>query len=141
MPSDKIIGGRNDAFNTSFSAPGAGEHVPRCTFVELEPTVVGDTRTSIYCQLFHPGQLTSGEKDEASVGPLEATIRNMTNSMKAKEKECTQLSQYWLRAQNELVTLAKSMAETTDEMQDLKMRHAVLTRKKMVVNSIKFSMY
>ena len=66
VPSDKIIGGRNDAFNTSFSAPGAGEHVPRCTFVELEPTVVGDTRTSIYCQLFHPRQLTSGEEDAAN---------------------------------------------------------------------------
>ena len=41
MPSDKTIGGGDDSFNTFFSETGAGKHVPRTVFVDLEPTVVG----------------------------------------------------------------------------------------------------
>eukprot|EP00435_Cladocopium_sp_Y103_P021499 s351_g5.t1 len=37
MPSDKTIGGGDDAFNTFFSETGAGKHVPRCVMVDLEP--------------------------------------------------------------------------------------------------------
>ncbi|KAK7468191.1 hypothetical protein BaRGS_00036604, partial [Batillaria attramentaria] len=40
MPSDKTIGGGDDSFNTFFSETGAGKHVPRAVFVDLEPTVV-----------------------------------------------------------------------------------------------------
>nr|CAD7429175.1 unnamed protein product [Timema monikensis] len=40
MPSDKTIGGNDDSFNTFFSETGAGKHVPRAVFVDLEPTVV-----------------------------------------------------------------------------------------------------
>lgn len=42
MPSDKILGGGDDSFNTFFSETGAGKHVPRAVFVDLEPTVVGE---------------------------------------------------------------------------------------------------
>src|SRR5271155_4168009 len=42
MPSDKTIGGGDDAFNTFFSETGAGKHVPRAVFVDLEPTVVDE---------------------------------------------------------------------------------------------------
>uniref|UniRef100_A0AAQ4S3R5 Tubulin alpha chain n=2 Tax=Clupeocephala TaxID=186625 RepID=A0AAQ4S3R5_GASAC len=41
MPSDKTIGGGDDSFNTFFSETGAGKHVPRAVFVDLEPTVIG----------------------------------------------------------------------------------------------------
>lgn len=41
MPSDKILGGSDDSFNTFFCETGAGKHVPRAVFVDLEPTVVG----------------------------------------------------------------------------------------------------
>ena len=44
MPSDKTIGGGDDSFNTFFSETGAGKHVPRAVFVDLEPTVVGEIR-------------------------------------------------------------------------------------------------
>ncbi|GFS57360.1 tubulin alpha-1A chain [Trichonephila inaurata madagascariensis] len=40
MPSDKTLGGGDDSFNTFFSETGAGKHVPRAVFVDLEPTVV-----------------------------------------------------------------------------------------------------
>ena len=41
-PADKTIGGGDDSFNTFFSETGAGKHVPRAVFVDLEPTVVGE---------------------------------------------------------------------------------------------------
>ncbi|CAE7245544.1 unnamed protein product [Symbiodinium sp. CCMP2456] len=66
MPSDKTIGGGDDAFNTFFSETGAGKHVPRCVMVDLEPTVVDEVRTGTYRQLFHPEQLISGKE----VAPL-----------------------------------------------------------------------
>ncbi|KAJ8412911.1 hypothetical protein AAFF_G00104930 [Aldrovandia affinis] len=37
MPSDKTIGEEDDSFNTFFSDTGAGKHVPRAVFVDLEP--------------------------------------------------------------------------------------------------------
>ena len=46
MPSDKTIGGGDDAFNTFFSETGSGKHVPRTVFIDLEPTVVGASRPS-----------------------------------------------------------------------------------------------
>ena len=49
MPSDKTIGGGDDSFNTFFSETGAGKHVPRAVFVDLEPTVVGkDIKIQIF---------------------------------------------------------------------------------------------
>ncbi|GAA0147348.1 tubulin [Lithospermum erythrorhizon] len=62
MPSDTTVGGGDDAFNTFFSEIGAGKHVPRAVFVELEPTVIDKVRTGTYRQLFHPEQLISGKK-------------------------------------------------------------------------------
>ena len=48
MPSDKTIGGGDDSFNTFFSETGAGKHVPRAVFVDLEPSVIGN----FYDQVF-----------------------------------------------------------------------------------------
>lgn len=42
MPSDKTIGGGDDSFTTFFCETGAGKHVPRAVFVDLEPTVIGE---------------------------------------------------------------------------------------------------
>lgn len=66
MPGDKTVGGCDDAFNTFFSETGAGKHVPRAVFVDLEPTVIDEVRTGIYRQLFHPEQLISGKEDAAN---------------------------------------------------------------------------
>ena len=63
MPSDKTIGGGDDAFNTFFSETGAGKHVPRAVFVDLEPTVIDEVRTGTYRQLYHPEQLITGKED------------------------------------------------------------------------------
>nr|QSX72290.1 tubulin alpha 7 [Halisarca dujardinii] len=66
MPSDTTLGGGNDSFNTFFSETGAGKHVPRCVFVDLEPSVVDEIRTGTYRQLFHPDQLITGKEDAAN---------------------------------------------------------------------------
>uniref|UniRef100_A0A8C5AY88 Tubulin alpha chain n=1 Tax=Gadus morhua TaxID=8049 RepID=A0A8C5AY88_GADMO len=66
MPSDKAIGGGDDSFNTFFSETGAGKHVPRAVFVDLEQTVIDEVRTGTYRQLFHPEQLITGKEDAAN---------------------------------------------------------------------------
>ncbi|RUS74114.1 hypothetical protein EGW08_018121, partial [Elysia chlorotica] len=65
LPSDKTIGGCDDSFNTFFCETGAGKHVPRAVFCDLEPTVIDEVRTGTYRQLFHPEQLISGKEDAA----------------------------------------------------------------------------
>ncbi|MQM05508.1 hypothetical protein Taro_038319, partial [Colocasia esculenta] len=40
--SDTTVGVAHDAFNTFFSETGAGKHVPRAIFVDLEPTVIDE---------------------------------------------------------------------------------------------------
>ena len=66
MPSDKSFGKADDAFNTFFSETGAGKHVPRALFVDLEPSVIDEVRTGTYRQLFHPEQVVSGKEDASN---------------------------------------------------------------------------
>lgn len=79
-------------------------------------------------------QMTSANV-ESHMGPLEATIHNLTKSINSKESECLQLQQYWLQAQNELVSMTKVSLIEKDEIQDLTMRQTVMNRKKLVLNS------
>jgi len=66
MPSDKTVGGGDDSFNTFFSETGAGKHVPRAVFIDLEPTVLDQVRGGTYRQLYHPEQIISGKEDAAN---------------------------------------------------------------------------
>ena len=53
MPSDKTIGGGDDALNTSFSETGAEKHV-QWRSCGLEPTVVDEVRTTtlrVWCSV------------------------------------------------------------------------------------------
>merc|ERR1739847_156610 len=59
-------GSSDTAFSTFFQETGAGNHVPRAVFVDLEPSVVDEVRTGTYRQLFHPEQLISGKEDAAN---------------------------------------------------------------------------
>lgn len=45
VPVTKTLGGGDDSSNTFFSETGAGKHVPRAIFVDLEPTVIGEPPT------------------------------------------------------------------------------------------------
>ncbi|KAH0505650.1 Tubulin alpha-1C chain [Microtus ochrogaster] len=66
MPSDKTNVGGDDSFNTFFSETGAGKHVPRAVFADLEPTVIDEVHTGTYRQLFYPKQLITGKEDGAN---------------------------------------------------------------------------
>ena len=66
MPSDKTVGGGDDSFNTFFSETGAGKHVPRTVYIDLEPGVCDEVRTGTYRQLYHPEQIISGKEDAAN---------------------------------------------------------------------------
>lgn len=66
MPADKTVGGGDDSFNTFFSETGAGKHVPRAVYVDLEPTVCDEVRSGTYRQLYHPEQIISGKEDAAN---------------------------------------------------------------------------
>lgn len=43
MPSDKTIGGGDDSAGSFFSETGTGKFVPRAVFLDLEPTVIGQS--------------------------------------------------------------------------------------------------
>lgn len=68
MLSDKALGSGDDSFNTFFSETGAGKHVPRAVFVDLEPAVIGEWARfpSPACIFFASpkvsGELCFGEK-------------------------------------------------------------------------------
>jgi len=66
MPSDKSVGKEQDTFNAFFSETSSGKHVPRAVMIDLEPTVIGQIRTSKYRGLFHPEQLINGKEDAAN---------------------------------------------------------------------------
>lgn len=51
--------------STFFIDTGAGQHVPRAVFVDLEPTLVDEIRTGRYRQLFYPEQIASGKENAA----------------------------------------------------------------------------
>uniref|UniRef100_A0A672N8K7 Tubulin alpha chain n=1 Tax=Sinocyclocheilus grahami TaxID=75366 RepID=A0A672N8K7_SINGR len=90
MPSNKTIGGGDDSFNTFFSETGAGKHVPRAVFVDLEPTVIDEVRTGTYRQLFHPEQLITGKEDAANnYAKMLDCLINMNHDFQADQ--CTGL--------------------------------------------------
>ena len=66
MPADVSVDREDDSFNTFFSETGAGKHVPRAVFIDLEPSVVDEVRTGEYRQLYHPEQLITGKEDAAN---------------------------------------------------------------------------
>jgi tubulin alpha len=66
MPADSSIGTENDSFNTFFSETSSGKHVPRAVYVDLEPSVCDEVRSSTYKDLYHPEQIINGKEDAAN---------------------------------------------------------------------------
>ena len=69
MPSDKAVG--DDSFSTFFQETGAGKHVPRAVFVDLEPSVVGKLLHCIYQILMY---LWEGYYIMVSISPIDKYI-------------------------------------------------------------------
>eukprot|EP01027_Heterolobosea_sp_BB2_P023748 GEZU01035730.1.p1 GENE.GEZU01035730.1~~GEZU01035730.1.p1 ORF type:complete len:445 (+),score=203.06 GEZU01035730.1:191-1525(+) len=56
----------DNSFTTFFSEAGTGKYVPRAIFLDLEPSVIDQVRTSEYKSLFHPNQMIAGKEDAAN---------------------------------------------------------------------------
>ncbi|XP_072178367.1 tubulin alpha-1 chain-like isoform X1 [Diadema setosum] len=54
------------SFSTFFSETSAGKHVPRALFLDLEPSVIDEIKTSKYQRLFHPEQMVTGKEDASN---------------------------------------------------------------------------
>ena len=83
MPSDKTIGGGDDSFNTFFSETGAGKHVPRAVFVDLEPTVVGKHTC---CQLFHLRLICFTDGQMPSVKTIDGGVHSFNTFLTRQEQ-------------------------------------------------------
>src|SRR3989338_10358285 len=57
---------QTNGFSTFFSETQTGSFVPRCVYVDLEPSVIDEVRSGKYSKLFHPDQLLSGKEDAAN---------------------------------------------------------------------------
>ena len=56
----------DSGFSTFFSETGAGKHVPRSLYIDLEPGVIDEVKSGTYRSLFHPETLVSGKEDAAN---------------------------------------------------------------------------
>ena len=65
IPSDKTIGGEDDAFD-AFVSHTVGDHAPRTVFVDLGPTGVDCVRAGTGRQLYLSELLISGKEDAAN---------------------------------------------------------------------------
>ncbi|KAJ3584820.1 hypothetical protein NHX12_015315 [Muraenolepis orangiensis] len=74
MPSDKTHGGGDDSFNTFFSETGAGKHVSRAVFVDLEPTVIDEVRSGTYQKAYHE-QLSVAEITNSCFEPANQMVK------------------------------------------------------------------
>ncbi|GFR95582.1 tubulin alpha chain [Elysia marginata] len=66
MPYGQSFTTGDDHFTTFFEHTGAGKHVPRTVFFDMEPTCVDEVRTGVYRQLFNPQCLITGKEDAAN---------------------------------------------------------------------------
>ena len=66
QPKGKQAGQSDDSFFVFFSETGSGKHAPRAVFLDLDPSVINETRTGTHGQLFHPEQMISGKEDAAN---------------------------------------------------------------------------
>ena len=61
----KLVGS-DTAYNAFFQELQNGHNVPRSIFVDTEPTVIDEIKTSEYKHLYHPQQLICGKEDASS---------------------------------------------------------------------------
>jgi len=56
----------SDSYTTFFQGLQNGGHVPRAIFVDLEPSVIDETRNGVYKQLWNPEYMITGKEDAAN---------------------------------------------------------------------------
>ncbi len=79
--------------------------------------------------------LVSNLKDE-NMGPLEATIHNLTNEISKRQRDCAELQYYWLRSQTELVNLNKEIEQQNEVTNDMERQLTVLSQKQLRIQGM-----
>ena len=65
------------------------------------------------------------------MGPLEATVHNLTNEISKRQRDCAELQYYWLRSQTELVNLNKEIERQSEVTSDMERQLTVLHQKQL----------
>ena len=76
-------------------------------------------------------KMMDGVEDEESMGPLEATIKNLRRELENVGKGAGQLQSEWLRDQTQLVATASETEELRDENAELRAQVSILTQKRL----------
>ena len=71
------------------------------------------------------------------LGPLELKIEGLQKQISDSVDQCSQMQQFWLRQQNELVKKTKSSDEQTQSVNTLKKQLLILEQKKIRTDSKK----
>ena len=69
------------------------------------------------------------------LGPLEQKIEEIQKKISDSVDQCSQMQQFWLRQQNELVKKTRSSDEQTQTVNSLKKQLLILEQKKMRTDS------
>eukprot|EP00003_Mantamonas_plastica_P019718 TRINITY_DN3204_c0_g1_i9.p1 TRINITY_DN3204_c0_g1~~TRINITY_DN3204_c0_g1_i9.p1 ORF type:complete len:428 (-),score=182.15 TRINITY_DN3204_c0_g1_i9:420-1703(-) len=74
--------------------------------------------------------LVSNMEDE-NLGPLEATIHNLTKSIQEKRQECQDMQHTWLKRQTDLVSLTQEINDKHETIQQLRSQITILTQRRV----------
>ena len=66
-------GGDESSLGTFFNEASTGKWVPRCVYLDLEPTVIDEVRCGDYRSLYHPEQLISAKETPPTTSPAGTT--------------------------------------------------------------------
>jgi len=75
--------------------------------------------------------LVNKEGDDAYTGPLEFQIKTLQRQIEAKQNECLELQQFWLRQQSELVKVIREAGEQSTDVESKKKQATILLQKKL----------
>ncbi|KAA6384894.1 MAG: putative flagellar-associated protein 172 [Streblomastix strix] len=70
-------------------------------------------------------------KKEEDMGPLEATIYNLSREIEKKKEQCSEMERNWMRQQMSLLALIKTNDHLEGEISDTQAEHTVLSQKKL----------
>ena len=71
---------------------------------------------------------------EGEIGPLEATIHNLTKSIQTKEEESLELQNSWIKTQNELLNCSRRIEDIKENLTSNRTRKTVIERKMTLIN-------
>ncbi|KAJ7340194.1 Coiled-coil domain-containing protein 40 [Desmophyllum pertusum] len=100
-----------------------GEIVKRNAIIERKQSTIDQYNKRI-------DQMKSKDGGE-EIGPLELQIHTLQKQIEARLNEITELQQFWLRNQSELVKTLKDVQKQSEDMEYLKKQYTILLQKKL----------